>query len=99
MFSPLLWSGEYLGVLITANAARGTFGEADLAAQQAFAALAAACFVRAFGIAFLGRARSDAAAAAWMRPAVPDRKIAAATGVNFTAVFLMTAAPWIWYQP
>jgi hypothetical protein len=53
MFSPLLWRGDYLGVLITANAARGTFGEADLAAQQAFAALAAACFVAHRGPAWL----------------------------------------------
>jgi hypothetical protein len=53
MFSPLLWRGEYLGVLITANAARGTFGESDLAAQQAFAALAAACFVAHGGPAWL----------------------------------------------
>jgi len=53
MFSPLLWRGDYLGVLITANAARGTFGEADLAAQQAFTALAAACFIAHGGPAWL----------------------------------------------
>ena len=32
MFAPILWQGEYLGVLICANAARGTFGESDLQA-------------------------------------------------------------------
>lgn len=45
MFAPLLWRGEYLGVLICANAARCTYGEHDLLAHQAFAGLAAACFV------------------------------------------------------
>ncbi len=53
MFSPLLWRGDYLGVLITANAARGSFGEGDLLAQQAFAGLAAACFVAQGGPAWL----------------------------------------------
>jgi hydrogenase-4 component B len=37
----------------------------DGAALALAAALAAACFVRAFGIVFLGRARSEAAAQAW----------------------------------
>jgi len=45
MFAPLLWQGEYLGVLICANAARGTYAEADLAALQGFAGLAAALFM------------------------------------------------------
>ena len=45
MFAPLLWQGEYLGVLICANAARGTFSEGDLAALQAFAGLGAALFM------------------------------------------------------
>lgn len=45
MFAPLLWRGEYLGVLICANAARGTFGERDLAALQALAGLASALWI------------------------------------------------------
>jgi GAF domain-containing protein len=45
MFAPMLWQGEYLGVLICANAARGTFNETDLAAHEAFANLAAACWM------------------------------------------------------
>ena len=45
MFTPVLWKDEYLGVIICANAARGTFGERDLAVQTAFAGLAAALFV------------------------------------------------------
>jgi GAF domain-containing protein len=53
MFAPLLWQGEYLGVMICANAARGTYAEADLAALQAFAALAAAGFVAQGGPAWL----------------------------------------------
>lgn len=53
MFAPLLWRGEYLGVLICANAARCTYGEHDLIAHQAFAGLAAACFVAQGGPAWL----------------------------------------------
>lgn len=45
MFAPILWQGDYLGVLICANAARNTFGEADLIAHRGFAALAAALWV------------------------------------------------------
>ncbi len=45
MFTPLMWQGRYLGVLICANAARRTFGEHDLAVQKAFASLASALFV------------------------------------------------------
>lgn len=45
IFAPLLWQDEYLGVLICANAARNTFGEADLIAHRGFAALAAALWV------------------------------------------------------
>lgn len=41
LFAPILWKGGYLGVLICANAARGTFSEHDLLAHQAFANLAA----------------------------------------------------------
>lgn len=54
MFAPLLWQGEYLGVLICANAARGTFAERDLTALQAFANLGAALFVAHGGPAWLG---------------------------------------------
>lgn len=53
MFAPLLWRGDYLGVMICANAARGTFGERDLAGLQAMAALGSACFVAQGGSAWL----------------------------------------------
>ena len=53
MFAPLLWRGDYLGVLICANAARNTFGERDLVAHQAFANLAAACWMAQEGPAWL----------------------------------------------
>jgi len=42
---PMLWQGEYLGVLICANAARGTFAEIDFRALHAFANLAAALWM------------------------------------------------------
>lgn len=45
VFAPILWRGDYLGVLICANAARGTFGERDLATHGAFANLAAALWM------------------------------------------------------
>ncbi|TCH99494.1 GAF domain-containing protein [Roseococcus sp. SYP-B2431] len=45
LFAPLMWKGEYLGVLICANAARNTFGEADLVAHRGFAALAASLWI------------------------------------------------------
>lgn len=54
MFAPLLWRGEYLGVLICASAARSTYGERDLLAHQAFAGLAALGFVAQGGPAWLG---------------------------------------------
>lgn len=54
LFAPILWKGEYLGVLICANAARGTFGEQDLVAHQAFANLAAALWMAQDGPAWLG---------------------------------------------
>ena len=53
MFAPLLWRGDYLGVMICANAARGTFGERDLVGLQALAALGSACFVAQGGAAWL----------------------------------------------
>ena len=53
MFAPLLWGGRYLGVLICANAAHGTFGEADLVALQSFAHAAAACWMGHGGPAWL----------------------------------------------
>lgn len=53
MFAPLLWRGDYLGVMICANAARGTFGERDLVGLQALAALGSACFVAQGGMAWL----------------------------------------------
>ena len=55
MFAPLLWGEAYLGVLICANAARGTFGEADLVLYQAFANLAAACWMAQDGPGWLAR--------------------------------------------
>jgi hypothetical protein len=42
---PMLWQGDYLGVLICANAARGAFAEIDFRALHAFANLAAALWI------------------------------------------------------
>lgn len=53
LFAPLLWRGDYLGVMICANAARNTFGERDLVALQAFAALAAAQWIAHGGPAWI----------------------------------------------
>jgi GAF domain len=53
MFAPLLWKGDYLGVLICANAARGTFSESDLVMTQAFAHVAAACWIAQGGPAWM----------------------------------------------
>lgn len=53
MFAPMLWQERYIGVLICANAARRTFGERDLSAMTAFAALASALFVAHGGEAWL----------------------------------------------
>ncbi|WPB86743.1 GAF domain-containing protein [Sediminicoccus rosea] len=53
MFAPILWQDEYLGVLICANAARNTFGEADLIAHRGFAALAASLWVAQGGPAWM----------------------------------------------
>ncbi len=53
LFAPMIWRGSYLGVLICASAARNTFGEQDLIAHQAFAGLAAACWVAQGGPAWL----------------------------------------------
>jgi signal transduction protein with GAF and PtsI domain len=53
MFAPLLWRGDYLGVLICANAARGTFSERDLVAHQAFAGVATAVWVAQGGPAWI----------------------------------------------
>lgn len=53
MFAPILWQGEYLGVLICANAARNSFGEADLIAHRGFAALAASMWVAHDGPAWM----------------------------------------------
>jgi hypothetical protein len=53
MFAPMLWQGDYLGVLICASAARCTFGERDLAAFQAFGSVAAACWVAQGGPSWL----------------------------------------------
>jgi signal transduction protein with GAF and PtsI domain len=50
---PLLWKGDYLGVLICANAARGAFEELDFEVMEAFAALAAALWVAHEGPAWL----------------------------------------------
>lgn len=53
MFAPLMWHGRYLGVLICANAARNTFGEADLVAHRAFAAIGAAAWMAQGGPAWM----------------------------------------------
>jgi signal transduction protein with GAF and PtsI domain len=50
---PMLWKGDYLGVLICANAARGAFEELDFQIMEAFAALAAALWVAHEGPAWL----------------------------------------------
>ena len=50
---PMLWKGDYLGVLICANAARGAFEERDFEVMEAFAALAAAVWVAHGGPAWL----------------------------------------------
>jgi hypothetical protein len=42
---PLLWKGDYLGVLICANAARGAYEEIDYRACETFARLAAALWM------------------------------------------------------
>jgi signal transduction protein with GAF and PtsI domain len=42
---PLLWKGDYLGVLICANASRGAYEEIDYRACETFARLAAALFM------------------------------------------------------
>ncbi len=53
LFAPLLWKGDYLGVLICANAARGTFSERDLVIHQSFAHVAAACWIGQGGPAWM----------------------------------------------
>ena len=42
---PLLWKGDYLGLLICANSARGAFEEVDYRVCEAFARLAAALWM------------------------------------------------------
>ncbi len=42
---PVLWKGDYLGVLICANATRGAYEEIDYRAIETFARLAAALFM------------------------------------------------------
>jgi len=42
---PLLWKGDYLGVLICANASRGAYEEIDYRACKTFARLAAALWI------------------------------------------------------
>ena len=43
--SSVMWQGEYIGVLICANAARSAFEEVDFRAMHTFANLAAALWV------------------------------------------------------
>jgi len=45
LFAPMLWQGNYLGVLICANAARFSYSEQDLAVHRVFAELAAAVWI------------------------------------------------------
>jgi GAF domain-containing protein len=53
LFAPLLWKGDYLGVLICANAARRTFSETDLMIHQTFSHVAAACWIAQGGPAWM----------------------------------------------
>jgi hypothetical protein len=53
VFAPMMWKGKYLGVLICANAARKTFGDRDLAIHEAFAHVAAACWMAQGGPAWM----------------------------------------------
>jgi len=50
---PMLWKGDYLGVLICANAAPGAFEELEFEVMAAFAALAATLWVAHEGPAWL----------------------------------------------
>lgn len=53
ILAPLLWQGEYLGALMCAQAARGSYSERDLVVLEAFAGLGAALFVAHAGPAWL----------------------------------------------
>jgi hypothetical protein len=52
MYSPLIWGGVFIGLLITASQARNTYGPEDHAAHQAFANAAAAVYTAHDGAAF-----------------------------------------------
>ena len=52
MYSPLIWRGVLIGLLITASQARNTYGPEDHAAHQAFANAAAAVYIAHDGPAF-----------------------------------------------
>ena len=52
MYSPLIWGGVFIGLLITASQARDTYGPDDHAAHQAFANAAAAVYMAHDGPAF-----------------------------------------------
>jgi hypothetical protein len=56
---PMLWKDDYLGVLICANAARGTFEEIDYRACETFARLAAALWVAHGGPTWLATLKYD----------------------------------------
>lgn len=50
---PMLWRGDYLGVIICASSVRNTFSETDLQAMRAFAGLAAAIWMAHGGPAWM----------------------------------------------
>ncbi|MDG2284119.1 MAG: GAF domain-containing protein [Alphaproteobacteria bacterium] len=45
MYSPLIWGGNFIGLLITASQARNTYDESDHTGHQAFANAAAAVYM------------------------------------------------------
>lgn len=53
MFAPLLWAGDYLGVLIAASTRHESFREADLLGLRVMAAAATATFIAKGGPAWL----------------------------------------------
>lgn len=56
---PMLWKGEYIGTLICANAARGTYEEIDYRVCETFARLAAVLWIAHGGPTWLQRLDYD----------------------------------------
>ena len=52
MYSPMIWGGVFIGLLITASQARNTYGPDDHTAHQVFANAAAAVYMAHDGPAF-----------------------------------------------